>query len=186
VVIATTDESISQTKQRVNKMTTENTTLETTTEALPLTPEQIAEEFVKENTTSMIVEEFVNNYKTIERQKEQLLSRERDIANQRAYWASKAETIEEFLKEHISDKRSASVEQLKELAEELDIELTKTINVTFNVRVEAEVTVPLDFDADRIDDGDFDIRIDDSINYEDTECVNLTWEVEDFDASEDN
>jgi hypothetical protein len=43
-------------------MTTENTVTE-----VELTPTQIAENFVKENTTSVIVEEFVNHYNKIER-----------------------------------------------------------------------------------------------------------------------
>jgi hypothetical protein len=155
-------------------MTTENTTTETQT------PQQIAEEFIKANTTSVIVEEFVNHYNTIERQKQQLLGREQDVANFRARWASMAETIEEFLKEHISEGSSASVKQLKELAAELDIELTKEIEVTFNVEVTTTLTVPIDFDAEKIDDSDFDIRVDYTGNYDDVEEDGTDWEISNF------
>ena len=162
-----------------NIMTTENTAVETVQ-----TPQQIAEEFVKANTTSAIIEEFVNHYNTIERQKQHLLGREQDVANFRARWASMAETIEEFLKEHISEGSSASVTQLKELAAELDIELTKELEVTFKIDVTTTLTVPIDFDEDDITEDDFDIRVDYTGRHDDVEEDGTDYEISDFTSSE--
>jgi hypothetical protein len=157
-------------------MTTENTI----NELPPLTPEAVAEEFIKANTTSVIIEEFVNHYNTIESLQRKLQNAEQQVSNQRSRWASMAETIEEFLKEHISEGNSASVTQLKELAKELDIELTKEIEVTFTVEVTATFTVPVDFEADNIDDSDFDIRIDYTGNNDDVEEESIDWDMNDF------
>lgn len=168
-------------------MTTENTTPETTPETietLPPTPTQIAEEFVKESTTSMIVEEFVNHHNTIERQKQQLLTREQDISNWRTRYNSMSETIEEFLKEHIGDNDSASITDLKELAAELDIEMTKEIEVTFTVEVTATLTVPIGFDAEEISDNDFDIRVDYTGRHDDVSEEGIDWDVNDFDSDD--
>lgn len=161
-------------------MTTENTAVET---VVP-TPTEIAEEFVKANTTSVIIEEFVNHHNTIESLKRKLEYTEQDARNQRSRWASMAETIEEFLKEKISDGCSASVKELKELAEELDIELTKEVEVTFTVEVTATFTVPLDFEADNIDDSDFDIRIDYTGNNDDVEEDSIDWDMNDFSSND--
>jgi hypothetical protein len=165
-----------------NIMTTENTAV--TTEEVELTPAQIAENFIKEHSFGDLVDEFVNHYNTIERQKQQLLSREQDVANFRARWASMAETIEEFLKEHISEGNSASLKDLKDLAENLDIELTKELEVTFKVEVTTTLTVPLEFDEDDITEDDFDIRVDYTGRHNDVEEDGTEYEVNDFDSSE--
>jgi len=161
-------------------MTTENTT----TESIVPTPADIAEEFVKANTTSAIIEEFVNHHNTIESLKRKLEYTEQDARNQRSRWASMAETIEEFLKDHISEGASASVTQLKELAAELDIELTKEVEVTFTVEVTTTLTVPIDFDADKIDDSDFDISVDFTGNFDDVEEDGTEWEISNFSSDD--
>ena len=161
-------------------MTTENTVHE----SAPLTPEAVAEEFVKENTTSVIIEEFVNNYNTIESLKRKLEYSEQEVRNQRSRWASMAETIEEFLKEHISEGNSASVTDLKGLAAELDIELTKEVEVTFTVEVTATVTVPLDFNAEDIEESDFDIRVNYEGSHDDVECDDIEWNTNDFQSDD--
>jgi hypothetical protein len=69
---------------------------------------------------------------------------------------------------------------LKELADELEIELTKEVEVTFTVEVTATFTVPLDFEADNIDDSDFDIRIDYTGNNDDVEEESIDWDMNDF------
>ena len=161
-------------------MTTENTI----NESAPLTPEAVAEEFVKENTTSVIIEEFVNNYNTIESLQRKLQNSEQEVRNQRSRWASMAETIEEFLKEHISEGNSASVTDLKELAAELDIELTKEVEVTFTVEVTATVTVPIDFNAEDIEESDFDIRVNYEGSHNDVECDDIEWNTNDFQSDD--
>lgn len=156
-------------------MTTENTT----TESIVPTPADIAEEFVKANTTSAIIEEFVNHHNTIESLQRKLQNAEQEARNQRSRWASMAQTIEEFLIEHIKDEQ-VSVDDLKELAEELEIELTKEIEVTFKVDVTATVTVPIDFNDEDIEESDFDIRINYEGSHNDVECDDIEWSVENY------
>ena len=160
-------------------MTTENVT----TEAVK-TPLQMAEQLVTRNTTSVIVEVLAENYTTIERQKQQLLSREKDVANFRARWASMSDTIEEFLKEHISEGTGANLTQLKELATNLDIELTKEIEVTFDIEVTTTLTVPIDFDTDKITESDFNISVDFTNTFDNVEEDSVEWEINDFSSEE--
>jgi len=160
-------------------MTTENAT-----PGAVKTPVQMAEELVTRNTTSVIVEVLVENYTTIERQKQQLLSREKDVANFRARWASMSDTIEEFLKDHISENKGANLTELKELAAELDIELTKEIEVTFDIEVTTTLTVPIDFDTDKITESDFNINVDFTNTFDNVEEDGVEWETSNF-SSED-
>lgn len=155
-------------------MTTENTVTE-----VELTPTQIAENFVKENTTSVIIEEFVNHYNKIENLKAKLQYQEQETRNQRSRWASMSQTIEEFLFEHIKDEQ-VSIDDLKQLADDLEIELTKEVEVTFTVEVTATVTVPLDFNAEDIEESDFDIRVNYEGSHDDVECDDIEWNTNDF------
>jgi hypothetical protein len=166
-------------------MTTENTTTDTTsTELPPLTPEQVAEDFVKENTTSTIVEEFVNNYKTIESLKARVATESGTSDHWRQKFARLENSIEEFLKSHIGDNEDASVDDMKEFAESLGIELTKTIKVKFTAEVEVDMTVPLDFDCDDIREHHFTVSAEfdgmTDVEVDDTDiCIN------DFEVEED-
>jgi hypothetical protein len=159
-------------------MTTENTVTE-----VELTPTQIAENFVKENTTSVIIEEFVNHYNKIENLKAKLQYQEQETRNQRSRWASMAQTIEEFLFEHIKDEQ-VSIDDLKQLADDLEIELTKEVEVTFTVEVTATVTVPLDFNAEDIEESDFDIRVNYEGSHDDVECDDIEWNTNDFQSDD--
>jgi hypothetical protein len=163
-------------------MTTENTTV--TPELPPLTPEQVAEDFVKENTTSVIVEELVNHYKTIESLKTRVQAESGTSDHWRQKFARLENSIEEFLKEHIKDNEDASVDDMKEFAESLGIELTKTIKVKFTAEVEVDMTVPLDFDCDDIREHHFTVSAEfdgmNDVEVDDTDiCVN------DFEVEED-
>ena len=155
-------------------MTTENTVTE-----VELTPTQIAENFVKENTTSVIIEEFVNHYNKIENLKAKLQYQEQETRNQRSRWASMSQTIEEFLFEHIKDEQ-VSIDDLKQLADDLEIELTKEVEVTFTVEVTATVTVPLDFNAEDIEESDFDVRVNYEGSHDNVECDDIEWNTNDF------
>ena len=91
------------------------------------------------------------------------------------------DTVTEFIKDNYSD--GANSDDLKELADELDIELTKEVTVSFTVTYEADVTVPFDFDVDDIDDGDFDV----TIRYtgtDDAEFGHENTDIEDFEVEE--
>ena len=158
-------------------------TTDTTVETVQ-TPQQIAEEFVKANTTSVIIEEFVNHHNTIESLRRNLEYAQQDARNQRARWASMAETIEDFLKTHISEKDSASVEELKDLADELEIELTKTMRVTFKIEAEYEIVVPLDATEDDISEDNFDYSVSFRSTNDDWEENSESYEINDFEVEE--
>ena len=174
---ATDEPIVSNMKGKI--MTTENTV---TTEAP--TPQQIAEDFVKEHSINDVVEHLLDDYNTIERLKERLEqeSNGRDIL--RANLRDKMEIIEEFLKSHIGEGDSASVDELKELAESLDIEMTKEVEITFTVEVTATATVPLDFDPNKFDDSDFDVRVEYTGDFTDVDCEDIDWNLEGFEADE--
>lgn len=91
------------------------------------------------------------------------------------------DTVTEFIKDNISD--GADSDALKELANELDIELTKDLRITFTVQYYADVTVPLDYDEDNIDENDFDVRIE-YTGHGDVDFSNDSTEVEDFEVQE--
>lgn len=92
------------------------------------------------------------------------------------------DVVEEFIKEHVKEKEDADTDELIELANDLNIELTKKIRVTFNVAVEYEIEVALD-DDDDIDEDDFDIRIDfngeGAVNYDNTSISEFDTEESD-------
>lgn len=93
-------------------------------------------------------------------------------------------TITEFLKEHIGDNEDADADDLKELADNLDIKLTKIIKVNFNVECEFHVEVPLDKDDSDIDEDDFDVEISWSGD-SDWDVVHETTDINDFNTEED-
>jgi hypothetical protein len=93
-------------------------------------------------------------------------------------------SVEEFIKEHVKDEQ-VSIDDLKELAEELNIELTKSIKVTFNIKCEYEFDVAIDFDTDDITEHDFNIRISSNLDGDEVEETSESFEVEDFEV-EDN
>jgi len=117
------------------------------------------------------------------RKREAALSKERATQSTSRY-LNLFNTLEEFIKEHVKDEQ-ISIDDLKELAEEVNIELTKSVRVTFNVKCEYEFTVPLDFEDDDITDGDFTVRISSNVSDEDVEETSESYEIEDFEV-EDN
>lgn len=175
---AATDEPIVR-NMKGKIMTTENTV---TTE-VP-TPFQIAEEFVKEHSLNDVVEHLVDDYNTIEKLKDRV-QREGDSRDLlRSQLRDKMDIIEEFLKSHIGENDSASVDELKELAEQLDIEMTKEVEITFTVEVTATATVPLDFDPNKFDETDFDVRVEYTGDFTDVDCEDIDVSTQDFEAEE--
>lgn len=158
-------------------MTTENTM----TDAAPLTPEAVAEELVKSSTTTQLVETLVRYHKDAERNNERLLGRETDIANWRVKYDAMYTQISEFLKDHIGDKDMASVSELKDLAEALDIELKKTVNISFSMDVTVEMEVDLDVNIEDISENDFRIDID-FTGKVDAEGVEIDWTLENYEC----
>jgi hypothetical protein len=151
---------------------------EVTTEVTQPTPYDIAAEFVKNNAVSEITERIAKQTEEIKQlriERDERLSKYLNLHNR----------ISEFIIECVKDD-AVDIDDLKELADELNIELTKEIEVTFKVDVKFTATVPLDFDVDKIDDSDFDV----SINYrggeDDVDMEEEYSDIEDFEVSDDN
>jgi histidyl-tRNA synthetase len=165
-------------------MTEETTQVTTDPTKLTLTNQQIAESVVKDLPANEIVNEVKRLLDEVDyRKREATLAKERATQGTSRY-LNLFNSLEEFIKEHVKDEQ-ISIDDLKEFAEEVNIELTKSIKVTFTVKAEYEFNVPLDFDEEDITDGDFTIRISSNINDEDVEETSESFEVEDFEV-EDN
>jgi len=158
-------------------------TEETTTEA-PYTNQQIAENTVKELSANDLTKEFQRLLDEVEYYKNDTkLARERATQATSRY-LNLFTSISDFIKEHVKEEQ-VQIDNLKELAEELNIELTKSIKVTFNVKCEYEFDVPLDWTHDDIDDSDFTVRISSNVPDGDVEETHESYEIEDFEV-EDN
>lgn len=117
------------------------------------TTEAKAEEFVKEHTSSEIVSELVRYGNEVGR-----LQRGLDyFEEQNKLLSSKLDIVKNFITEHVKDDDSASVGELKDLAGELDITLTKRVNVEFTVTY--KLTVDCDIDEE-VTDNDFKVSMD--------------------------
>ena len=161
-------------------MNTENTT--STPELPPLTPFAAAEEFVKNSNSMQIAEELGKNYETEESLRSELERKDEAIKVLRARWALRDDKIKDFLKVQILN-GGADVEELGQLAEDLDIELTKKVTITFNVSVTAEFEIDLNQDAEDISENDFEIRMD-YCGSMDTEA-DFEWNIDNFDMEEE-
>lgn len=146
------------------------------------TPLEIAEDFVKENSSSTIIEEFVNHLNTINSLKAQLESKQLSLNTTRTQLNNWKDSVEGFIKEKVKED-NVTIDDLKEFAEDLDIKLTKSIRVKFNVEVEYEFEVPLDTQYLNEDDFDVDIshRIENDYDAEETHC---SVDVVDFESEE--
>jgi len=153
-------------------------TTETTTELKEPTPYEVAAEFVKNNAVSEITER-------IAQLTEQLKYARNDYDQARQALNNWRTKTTDFVVEHVKD-NEIDVDDLKEFADEMGIELTKEIEVTFKVDVKFTATVPLDFDVENIDESDFDIRINYNGNHEDVDMEEEYSDIEDFDVSDDN
>ena len=114
------------------------------------TVEAIAEEFVKDHNSTEIVQELVKYSNSVDSLRSQL-EYER---NRNTGLASKLDIVKNFITEHVKDDDSASVDELKELASELGLTLTKRVNVQFTV--EYNLTIECDIDEEVSQD---DVRV---------------------------
>lgn len=184
VVNATTDEAHQQNKG--TKMNTNETTEATTvTEQVEPTPLELAHEAIKtfslDGLADYIVRLEADKKAAIEAK--QLLVTQRDaIRTELNNWKN---SVGEFIKDHVKDD-DISVDDLKEFADELNIELTKTIRVKFTIDVEGEFKVPLDFDEDDVSDETdfFTIKIDADPSDNDHEVYSEQWDVNNVEAEE--
>lgn len=149
---------------------------EVTTEVKEPTAYELAAEFVKNNAVSEITERIAKQTEEIKQLRNAYEVTSKELRN----WKN---SVTEFIKEHVKDD-AIDVDDLKEFANELNIELTKEIEVTFKVDVKFTATVPLDFNINDIDESDFDVRVDYNGNHEDVEVDEDYVDVEDFEVSE--
>lgn len=147
---------------------------EITTETAVDTHKVKAIEFVNTHSMADIIDALAGTERLLDASKE---------ANRgtRARLQELVDTVTEFIKDNISSGATSS--DLRELANDLDIELSKDVTISFTVKYTADVTVPIDFDIESIDDSDFDITIRYTGN-DDVEFDNDSTEVEDFEAEE--
>jgi hypothetical protein len=117
------------------------------------TVEAIAEEFVKDHNSTEIVAELVEYSNTV-LSLESKLEYERTV---RSNLASQLEIVKNFITEHVKDNDDATVSELKELAGELDITLTKEVEVEFTVTYKLTVECELD---EEVSDNDFSVSLD--------------------------
>jgi outer membrane murein-binding lipoprotein Lpp len=158
-------------------------TEETTTEA-PYTNQQIAENTVKELSANDLTKEFQRLLDEVEYyKKDTKLAKERATqANSR--YSNLFTSIEEFIKEHVKEEQ-VQIDNLKDFAKEIGLELTKSIKVTFIAECEYEFTVPLDYDIDDITESDFVTNISSHITDEGVEETHESIEIKEFEV-EDN
>ena len=155
-------------------MTTETTATTATTETVDKA-KTAAVEYVGNHSMSDIIEHLANQYKYLQASK--------DANNEvRTRLQKLVDNVTEFIKDNLED--GCGTQELKDLAEELDISLTKDMSISFTVKYYADITVPLDFDTDKIDESDFRISIEFQGNDNDIDWDNDSTEVEDFEIEE--
>ena len=115
------------------------------------TVEAVAEEFVKDHNSAEIVQELVKYSNSVDSLRSNLeYERNRNTA-----LAEKLDMVKNFITEHVKDDDMASVDELKELASELGLTLTKRVKVEFTVTY--NLTVECDIDEEVSED---DFRVD--------------------------
>lgn len=119
------------------------------------------QEFVRNATQEFLVQTIINYKNQFTDSQETINSQKSTIMTQRNEINRIKSIVEEFIKEGLDE--CTDDEALTNLAEELDIELTKTIKVSFIVECSAEVTVPYGYSEDDIENNiDVDITFSDS------------------------
>ena len=125
----------------------------TITERDEPTVEAIADEFVRDHATDEIVAELVKYSNSVDSLKGQLEYERTYKSN----LASRLEIVKNFITEHVKDNDEATVGELKELAAELEITLTKEVEVEFTVTYKLTVECELD---EEVSDNDFSVSLD--------------------------
>ena len=115
------------------------------------TVEAVAAEFVKDHNSQEIVDELVkysNSVDSLTEQLEYVRIRNQSLNDQLGL-------VKDFITEHVKENEPATVDELKELAVQLGITLTKRVNVQFTV--EYNLTIECDIDEEVSQD---DFRVD--------------------------
>ena len=80
--------------------------------------------------------------------------------------ASRKERVKDYITENYGDWDSEAQEVATQIAEYLDIELSRQVDLTLTITASLSVNVPLGTDPDNLDSSDFDIDISDSYHTE--------------------
>lgn len=155
----------------------------TTDNATPKSKMELAHDFVRDNDHTAIVQRLVD----LEVKAEVAINANQRFIDERDTYRKELNnwknSITEFIKEKITED-DISIDDLKEFAEELNIELTKDIEITFQIDVKYSGKVPLDFDITDIDENDFDVRINFNNSDEDIDIDEDYSDIEHFEVSE--
>ena len=117
------------------------------------TVEAVAEEFVKDHNSTEIVQELVKYSNSVDSLRSNLeYERNRNTA-----LANKLDIVKNFITEHVRNDEPASVDELKNLAGELDFTLTKRVAVEFTVTYNLVIECDLD---EEVDSDDFRVSMD--------------------------
>ena len=117
------------------------------------TVEAVAAEFVKDHNSQEIVDELVKYSNSVDSLKSHLeYERNRNTA-----LAEKLDIVKNFITEHVKEDDMASVHELKTLAAELGLTLTKRVTVEFTVAY--NLTIECDLDEE-VSQDDFRISMD--------------------------
>jgi hypothetical protein len=116
------------------------------------TVEAVAEEFVKDHNSTEIVQELVKYSNSVDSLRSQLEYERTRNTN----LGGKLDIVKNFITEHVRDDESATVDELKTLAAELDFTLTKRVTVEFTVTY--NLTIDCDLDEE-VDSDDFRVNM---------------------------
>ena len=152
--------------------------MENTTDT-QLTPFEQTKQEAREKIASMTLEDIAGYIALTKTRVSELETSNKEI---RYRLQELVDSVTEFIKNNYQS--GASSDDLKELADELEIELTKTIKVEMKISYYAELIVPIDFEEDNLDESDFDIEVTFN-NTRDTEIDNDSTEVDSLDAREE-
>lgn len=115
------------------------------------TVEAIADEFVRDHATDEIVAELVRYSNSVD----SLTSHLEYERNRNTALAEKLDIVKNFITEHAREDDMASVDELKTLAAELGLTLTKRVavefTVTYNLTVECDIDEEVSQDDFRVD-----------------------------------
>jgi len=92
--------------------------------------------------------------------------------------------VERFIKDNFDDPSEIDQDDLKKLADEFTIELTKDITVTFSVKYTGEFTVPIGFDIESIKEEDFNYSAEMTATFDDLEVDSEEVDLQDFEVEE--
>ena len=128
-------------------------------------------DFIIDHTPAPTADELAVKVLELEAEVQRLTNNWNFVISDRNEYRQKIDNVKGYFADMVSAGDAIS-EDMRAIAELLDIELTKTISGTAIYEISWSATVPLDFDADSME-----------ISF-DVECE--SYEAEDFDWNEDN